>query len=93
MPVLRPLIGSDKVEIIADAQKLGTFDISSQDAPDCCTLFMPRKPETHARLRDVEEAEAEFPLEQWVEEVMEHIEYKTYRCPSYKPLLKQGSEQ
>lgn len=93
MPVLRPLIGSDKVEIIADAQKLGTFDISSQDAPDCCTLFMPRKPETHVRLRDVEEAEAEFPLEQWVEEVMEHIEYKTYRCPSYKPLLKQGSEQ
>ncbi|MBO4352561.1 MAG: tRNA 4-thiouridine(8) synthase ThiI, partial [Eggerthellaceae bacterium] len=37
MPVLRPLIGSDKLEIIEDAQSLGTYEISSQDAPDCCT--------------------------------------------------------
>ena len=41
LPVYRPLVGFDKVEIIGEAQKLGTFDISSQDAPDCCTLFMP----------------------------------------------------
>ena len=44
LPVLRPLIGTDKLEIIAQAEELGTFEISSQDAPDCCTLFMPRKP-------------------------------------------------
>ena len=42
MPVLRPLIGSDKLEIIDAAQQLGTFEISSQDAPDCCT--QPRDP-------------------------------------------------
>lgn len=48
MQIFRPLIGCDKLEIIEDAKKLGTFEISSQDAPDCCTLFMPRAPETHA---------------------------------------------
>ena len=42
------------------------FDISSQDAPDCCTLFMPRSPETHADLAVVEEAEAAFPIDRWV---------------------------
>ena len=50
LPIYRPLIGFDKIEIIDEAQQLGTFDISSQDAPDCCTLFMPRNPETHAKL-------------------------------------------
>ena len=57
LPVLRPLIGSDKLEIIEGAQELGTFEISSMDAPDCCTLFMPRNPETHAKLEAVREAE------------------------------------
>ena len=85
MPVFRPLIGTDKIDIIADAQRLGTFDISSQDAPDCCTLFMPRNPETHARLNDVLEAEAGLPLERWVEELADSAEIRDYRCPSYKP--------
>ena len=40
LPVLRPLIGSDKQEIIRRAQAIGTYDISCQTAPDCCTLFM-----------------------------------------------------
>ena len=50
LPVLRPLIGSDKQEIIERAHEIGTYDISCETAPDCCTLFMPRAPETHARL-------------------------------------------
>ncbi len=82
MQVLRPLIGSDKVEIIADAQKLGTFDISNTPAPDCCTLFMPRSPETHAKVRDVEEVEAGLPYEQWIDEIMDAVEVHDYRCPS-----------
>lgn len=84
LPVFRPLIGTDKLEIIHDAQSLGTFDISSQDAPDCCTLFMPRSPETHAKLSDVEAAEASFPFDQWVEELVELAEPHDYLCPSYK---------
>ena len=85
MPVFRPLIGSDTLEIIDQAQALGTFDISSQDAPDCCTLFMPRSPETHAKVADVEAAETAFPIEQWVEELADAAEAHDYACPAYKP--------
>ena len=56
--MFRPLIGTDKLEIIAEAERLGSFEISSQDAPDCCTLFMPRAPETHAKLPVVLKAES-----------------------------------
>ncbi len=70
MPVFRPLIGTDKQEIVEQAQELGTFEISTQDAPDCCTLFMPRSPETHAKLHDVIEAEGAFPIDEWVKELV-----------------------
>ena len=83
-PVFRPLIGTDKLEIIREAQRLGTFDISSQDAPDCCTLFMPRNPETHAKLPKVLEAESALPIERWVAELCDAAEAHEYRCPSYK---------
>lgn len=73
-PVLRPLCGTDKLEIIDEAKRLGTFELSSQDAPDCCTLFMPRSPETHAKLADVEAAEADLPIAQWVEELAQAAE-------------------
>lgn len=85
MPVLRPLVGADKLEIIEQAQRLGTFELSSQDAPDCCTLFMPRSPETHAKIADVEAAEAPFPVAQWVEELADAAEPHDYACPAYKP--------
>lgn len=85
LPVFRPLIGSDKLEIIERAQELGTYEISSQDAPDCCTLFMPRSPETHAKLSDVEAAEAGLPFEQWIAELVAAAEPHDYRCPAYKP--------
>ena len=88
MPVFRPLIGSDKIDIIAEAQRLGTYDISSQDAPDCCTLFMPRSPETHAKLPKVLEAESMFPIDEWVAELADAAEPHDYRCPSYKPRKK-----
>lgn len=84
MPVFRPLIGTDKLEIIEMAEKLGTFEISSQDAPDCCTLFMPRSPETHAKLDEVEAAEALLPLDRWIDELVEAAEVHDYACPAYK---------
>ena len=46
MPVFRPLIGTDKLEITAEAQRLGTFEISIEPDQDCCTLFTPRHPAT-----------------------------------------------
>ena len=74
LPVFRPLIGTDKLEIIDMAQQAGTFEISSQDAPDCCTLFMPRSPETHAQLEDVLAAEALLPIDEWVPEIADAAE-------------------
>lgn len=84
IPILRPLIGSDKLEIIDVAKQLGTFEISSRPADDCCTLFMPRSPETHARIKDCEAAEALVPIDAWVDEILDNLEYRDYPCPSYK---------
>lgn len=84
LPVFRPLIGNDKQEIIAEAQEIGTFDISTETAPDCCTLFMPRNPETHARLDKVHEAWDLFDHDAMVESIVENLEWVGYRCPVYK---------
>ena len=84
IPIYRPLVGFDKIEIINEAQKLGTFEISSQDAPDCCTLFMPRNPETHAKLPKVLAAEESLPMDEWANEAVSQVEIHTYTCPSYK---------
>ena len=49
MPVFRPLIGTDKMEILGTARKIGTYDISSEPFHDCCPVFMPRAPALSAR--------------------------------------------
>lgn len=85
LPIYRPLVGFDKIEIIHEAERLGTFEISSQDAPDCCTLFMPRNPETHAKLKRVLEAEKDLPMDEWADEAVKAAEIHTYQCPSYRP--------
>lgn len=84
-PIFRPLIGTDKLEIIREAQRLGTFEISSQDAPDCCTLFMPRNPETHAKLPLVLKAEEALPIERWIVELADAADIHDYACPAYHP--------
>ena len=66
MPVLRPLIGMDKDEITAEAQRLGTYPISIIPDQDCCTLFTPRHPATRARRGDVERAEAGLAIDEIV---------------------------
>ncbi|MEK5037890.1 tRNA uracil 4-sulfurtransferase ThiI [Sporosarcina sp. FSL K6-3457] len=52
-PILRPLIASDKLDIIEIAQKIGTYDISIQPYEDCCTIFSPSNPKTKPRLEKV----------------------------------------
>ena len=58
LPVLRPLIGMDKSEIAAQAERLGTFATSLIPDQDCCQLFVPRHPATRAQLEEVQRAEA-----------------------------------
>lgn len=62
LPVLRPLVGMDKEEITAEAQRLGSYPISIIPDQDCCTLFTPRHPATRARHVDVERAESTLPI-------------------------------
>jgi thiamine biosynthesis protein ThiI len=62
LPILRPLVGMDKQEIIDQARKIGTFEISATPDQDCCQLFVPKHPATKARLADVEKAEARLDL-------------------------------
>lgn len=57
MPVLRPLIGMDKQEIIARARRIGTYRLSSLPAPDCCTVFQPESPVLYGRADEARAAE------------------------------------
>lgn len=85
LPVLRPLIGNDKLEIMLEARKIETFDLSTQDHTDCCTLFMPRSPETHAKLQVVLDAWAELDVDAMLEDALAHLSWRDYKCPSYRP--------
>jgi thiamine biosynthesis protein ThiI len=63
LPVLRPLIGFDKHETIALARRIGTFEISIENEPDCCTVFQPDRPVIRGRLADCVEQEALLDVE------------------------------
>jgi thiamine biosynthesis protein ThiI len=74
LPVLRPLIGLDKAEIVDQARRIGTFELSVQPFDDCCTLFAPRRPATRARMEAASEAERELPLEDLFEAALDAAE-------------------
>jgi tRNA uracil 4-sulfurtransferase len=84
MPVLRPLIGMDKEEIVAEAERLGTYPISIIPDQDCCTLFTPRHPATRARAADVERAEARLPIDEIVEKAVTAAEVEDFVFPVLK---------
>jgi thiamine biosynthesis protein ThiI len=81
LPILRPLVGMDKDEITAEAQRLGTYPISIIPDQDCCTLFTPRHPATKARFGDVERAEATLPLQDLVDGAVASAETEEFRFP------------
>lgn len=74
LPVFRPLIGMDKIEIINEAKKIGTYEISSQPYEDCCSLFTPLHPATKARLQDVKFEESKLDSEKLIKEAIEKME-------------------
>jgi len=74
LPVLRPLIGMDKEEIVTLARKIGTFDLSILPYEDCCTVFTPRHPRTKPRLEDVEAAESALDIDALTAEAIAGIE-------------------
>ena len=84
MPVLRPLVGMDKEEIVAEAERLGSYPISIIPDQDCCTLFTPRHPATRARPADVARAEASLAIEEMVEKAVTAAEVEDFRFPVLK---------
>lgn len=74
IPVLRPLICMDKLEIIDIANKIDTYEISIQPFEDCCTIFTPKKPTTKPNLDKVERLEAKFDYQTELDKAIENIE-------------------
>jgi tRNA uracil 4-sulfurtransferase len=81
LPIFRPLIGMDKEEITAEAQRLGTYPISIIPDQDCCTLFTPRNPLTRSRLRDIEAAEAVLEVEALVDRAVAEAVVEDFQFP------------
>lgn len=70
MPVFRPLIGMDKLEIIREAEQIGTYETSCLPYEDCCTVFTPRHPITHPKLDKTALAEAPLTKDNQLEEMI-----------------------
>lgn len=68
MPIFRPLIGTDKADIIAKSKVIGTHDISALPCTDTCTLFSPKAPEIAAKLHDVLAVEKDIPFKELCDE-------------------------
>jgi len=81
LPILRPLVGMDKEEIVAQAGRIGTYPISIIPDQDCCQLFTPRHPATKARIEDVEAAERLLPVDEMVARAVEGAETERFRFP------------
>ncbi len=77
MPVLRPLIGMDKTEIIDRAYQIGTFETSILPYEDCCTVFTPQHPTTNPKLSNIEKSEKKLDFDRLVEEALEGVERVT----------------
>jgi thiamine biosynthesis protein ThiI len=74
MPVLRPLIMSDKIDIIDIAKKIDTYETSILPYEDCCTVFLPKYPAIKPNLDRVIKAENKLNIEELIEQAMSNIE-------------------
>jgi thiamine biosynthesis protein ThiI len=71
MPVMRPLIAFDKVDIMDLAQKIGTFETSIQPFEDCCTVFLPKHPVTKPKLERILESESKLDKEALIQSALQ----------------------
>jgi thiamine biosynthesis protein ThiI len=77
LPILRPLIGLDKTEIMAEARRIGTLEISELPDEDCCSLLAPRRAETKAKIDDLKQIEKRLDAEELAVHLADSIqEYK-----------------
>lgn len=86
MPVFRPLVGDDKEEIIQTARRIGTFPVSILPDVDCCSLFVPKHPETRARAAAIEKIETALEVEDLVAAALDGAEREIFASvPSESP--------
>ncbi|MFA5133783.1 MAG: tRNA uracil 4-sulfurtransferase ThiI [Patescibacteria group bacterium] len=76
VPILRPLIGFDKEEIISLAKKIGTYGVSVEHHDDCCSIFTPKNPATKSRIDDIIKEEKILETKKWVKKIIKNIEVK-----------------
>lgn len=74
LPILRPLCGFDKNEIIARSRSMGAYDISIRPYEDCCTVFLPKHPVIHPKISDVLEEESKLDIEGLISEAISTLE-------------------
>ena len=77
MPVMRPLIAMDKVDIIDIAREIDTYDISIEPFEDCCTVFLPKHPVTKPKLVNILNSESKLDVEKLVDDAVESVETVT----------------
>ena len=82
LPLLRPLIGMDKMEITEQAQRLGTYQTSIEPDQDCCKLFVPLHPSTRTVLADIHRIERGLGISTLVKQGLEKAELSTFTFPS-----------
>ena len=90
MEALRPLVGMDKDEIVAQAERLGTYPISIIPDQDCCQLFTPRHPATRASLADIAEAEQRLPTGDLVAATVAKAAIEEFRYPVLEYAVAEG---
>ena len=81
LPLLRPLIAMDKIEITAQAQSIGTYETSIIPDQDCCTLFMPAHPAIHPKIEAIRKMEATLDIETLVQQGVEGAQKREYSFP------------
>ena len=74
MPILRPLVAMDKLDIIDIAKKIDTYDISIRPYEDCCTLFLPRAPKTKPDRKHANQFEKNLPIDELVNQAVDGVE-------------------
>jgi thiamine biosynthesis protein ThiI len=82
LPVLRPLVGMDKDEITAEAERLGSYSVSIVPDEDCCTLFTPRHPATRAKMSQIAAVEASLDLDRMVATAVAAAVVERFRFPA-----------
>jgi thiamine biosynthesis protein ThiI len=84
MEVLRPLVGMDKDEIVAEAARIGTLPISNIPDQDCCQLFTPKHPSTHVGADQIVRAEAALPIGEMVTQAVAGATVEGFTFPVLK---------